>query len=457
MTAQTNGMVSPSEFRRRFQEIFPDGGEPTVCRAPGRVNLIGEHTDYNGLPVFPETIRQDIRIAFAPHKTDRIRMHNVDTAFPHEEFSNCDAIEPSPLGSWHNYCKAAVERLNHYFGVAEFTGMDMLVSGDIPISAGLSSSSALVVASALAYLHCLGKELDKDVSRIDLAAILAEAEHYVGTKGGGMDQAIILLGDEYAACKINFFPLRVEYVPLPRDHATVVCNSLVKAEKTGEALHRYNAGPLLCRLICAMVANQICQDYGEHIEIQRLGDLWFGDLCLTHAEVEDVFRRTFPNETTCLEEAAAALGISPEEIRDRWLGELKEPEEGFPLKARARHQLTEFQRVEAARDCLLAGDAAGMGALMNASHESCATDFGISCPELDMLVTVAREAGAVGARLTGAGFGGCSVNLVPVDGLEDFFAALQKRYYEEYLGGRRRPAVAEPIFVAHASPGAGYI
>jgi len=446
-----------SELKAAFCEIYPGAGEPGICRAPGRVNIIGEHTDYNGLPVLPMTIGQDIRIAFASRRDGAIRLHNTDRRFSPAEFANGRAIPPSATGAWDNYCKAAVQALNEHLEVTRFPGMDLLVSGDIPVSAGLSSSSALVVACALAYLRALGKTLGEDIARLALAELMAEAEHYVGTRGGGMDQAVILLGQEGRACKIDFFPLRIENAALLDSHRFVVCHSGVKAAKTGEMLHRYNAGPRLSQLICALVGKRLREEFDEEVAIARLGDLWYGHLCLTHREVGDLFARTFPTETLRLAEAAIQLGLTPEAIRERWLGDLKEPEGGFHLQARARHQLTEHRRVEEARDALLAGDAAGLGALMNDSHASCAKDYRISCPELETLVAIGRDCGAAGARLTGAGFGGCTVNLVSADATEDFEARVRRDYHEQYLASRGIAGAGEQTFVARSSAGAGYL
>jgi len=450
-------MSDADELKHAFHGVFNTDADPFVSRAPGRVNIIGEHTDYNGLPVLPMTIGQDIRVVFLPREDNRVRMRDTDGAFTPREFINQPSIPPSPPGAWENYCKAALQGLNTHFRIRRCPGMDMLVSGAIPISAGLSSSSALVVACALAYLRALGKELEKDLPRLKLAALLAEAEHYVGTKGGGMDQAIILLGGAHEACKIDFFPLRIERGPLPQDHVFVVCNSLVKAEKTGDALHRYNAGPCLCQLICALVAKKVREEYGDEVEIRRLGDLWMGHLCLTNREVEGILAKTFTKEKHTLTEAGRTLGISPDKIRAQWLGDLKEPEDGFALKKRARHQLSEYQRVEAARDALRSGDAAFLGQLMNASHASCAKDYEVSCPELDALVEIARASGAVGSRLTGAGFGGCTVNLVPDARVDAFCASVLRKYYVEYLESRDGPNRDDAVFIAQASDGAGYL
>lgn len=444
------------EIKDSFLRAFGGSAEPQVARAPGRINLIGEHIDYNGLPVLPMTLDRAIRVAFRPREDARVRLVAADPELADAEFANGPALEPSPPGSWDNYCKAAFQGLNDHFQPASFPGMDAYVWGDIPPAAGLSSSSALVVACSLACLAALGKRLGEDLSRMDLATLLARAEQYVGTQGGGMDQAIILLGDEGAACKLDFFPLRCERVPLFDGHVFVACNSLVKAVKTGEALHKYNEGPLSCRLIRALVERQAQREFGDDLELTRLADLWYGSLCLTDAEVEQLFADTFTAERMNLGDIAHALELEPDEVRQRWLGELPEPPGGFALKARARHQLTEYQRVEKARDLTLLGDAAGFGELMNASHASCASDYKVSCPELEKLVTAAREAGSLGSRLTGAGFGGCTVNLVREEELDTFIETVNQGYYRDYLGDEPRGMEPRPVLPVSPAKGADY-
>ncbi len=446
-------MKTASELKEGFREAYPDGGEPKVCRAPGRVNLIGEHVDYNGLPVLPMTVDRDIQIAFSPRDDGIVRMTNADDRFARTEFRNCGNIAPSPPGAWDNYCKAAVQGLNAHLQTEEFPGMDLFVTGDIPVASGLSSSSALVVGFSLAYLDVVGRQLDTDFSRLELAALLADAEQYVGTRGGGMDQAVILMGRERAACRISFAPLVAEEAPLFEDYEFVACNSMVKVEKSGAALHRYNAGPLTSRLIRALVEKQAQHEFGDEVELERLADLWYGPLCLTNKEVSDLFGRTFPSETTTLEQAATTLGKAIETIREEWIGDLEEPPAGFRLRARARHQLTEFARVETAWNMALAGDAVGFGEMMNGSHTSCTEDYRVSCPELDALVAVARRAGSLGSRLTGAGFGGCTVNLVPKAGLETFCEGVRQAYY----GDEMRTCPDDAILVVRASDGAAYM
>ena len=442
-----------TNLREAFVEAFGGRAEAvSLCRAPGRVNLIGEHTDYNGLPVLPMALSRAIRVAFRPRSDSRVILRDLDTTYPEAAFENKAEILPSEAGNWANYWKAAVQGLNQHLALRQFPGFEALVDSDLPVAAGLSSSSALVVAAALTYLKAAGFRLEEDISRLDLADLMAEAEHYVGTRGGGMDQAVILNGQDGYACKIDFFPLRVELAPVPEDCAILVCDSMIKVRKSGEALHRYNAGPASCALIRALVQRQIGDEFGEGIDIEHLGDLWQGGLCLTYTEAKDLCERAIPGTFTTAREAAQRLGCAPEEVREDWLKNLPEPQRGFPLRARLRHQLTEYRRVELARDALLQGNAEQFGRLMNESHASCANDFFISSPELDALVDAARASGALGARLTGAGFGGATVNLVPNESREAFIEGVTERYYRGHLGHEGEA----PIFVAHASEGAGY-
>lgn len=425
--------MNAAELTQAFQQVFPEASPPIFCYAPGRVNLIGEHIDYNGMPVLPMTMDRRIAVAFSARSDALIRLVNADPTFPPATFDNLPDIPPSQKGAWENYGKAAIQGINQYFDIQPGKGIDLLVTSDIPIAAGLSSSSGLIVATALAYLHVLGKTLGGDIERIELAQCLAQAERYAGAHGGGMDQAIILLGAKDTALKIDFFPLRIEPVPLPLGYCLVVCNSLVKAEKTGAARHRYNEGPLIGKILTALVQKHLQSEWDEDIEINRLGDLWLGHLCLTHQEVQELFEAVFTCDQTTVDEIAEALQIKPARLQQEWLADIPSPPDGLSLKSKARHQRTEFHRVEMARDACEAQDGAALGRLMVESHRSCADDYGVSCPELDRLVELALEAGAVGARLTGAGFGGCTINLVPETEVDHFQQTMTQNYYRDFL------------------------
>ena len=151
----------------QFKKSFSQARVPRLCRAPGRVNLIGEHTDYNGLPVLPAALTQEVVLAYAPNESQEIRLHNTDSRFSSAAFANEPEIARAGAGDWSNYARAAVQAVNTTWPVAKVSGLDILVASDLPHAAGLSSSSALVVAVALAYLDALGLKLDDDVSRAE--------------------------------------------------------------------------------------------------------------------------------------------------------------------------------------------------------------------------------------------------------------------------------------------------
>jgi len=445
-------------LRHRFSEVF-GGPCDFVVRAPGRVNLIGEHTDYNGFPVLPMSLDHSIHIA-ARRRTDRrIELRNIDSAFPSRSFDTAREIPPSPAGDWANYVKAGVQGVIDRSDVAEETdrlsGCDLLVSGDIPTGAGLSSSSALVVASALAFLEA--NKLGYD--RIDLADRLASAEHYVGTQGGGMDQAVCLLGEEGKALKIDFFPLRAEPVSIPEGWSIVICNSLIQAEKTRAALRLYNRRPIECRIATAMLGKSLHRDPSD---LPRLSALC--DPKMTPGRLLDYSQNFLREDGYSWPEIAGFLDEPIEDIKRR-LGRMRdgslfeEPDDGFQLRKRVRHVLTEAARVEESARSLLSGDVLRFGELMNESHRSCRDDYEISCPELNVLVETARVGGAVGSRLTGAGFGGCAVSFVRDASVESFTFRVWDEYYQRYLAQKRpdlvqRLDLQDVVFVSKPGQGA---
>jgi N-acetylgalactosamine kinase len=408
---------------QRFQALFP-GAPVSLARAPGRINLIGEHTDYNGLPVFPFAIHRDLAAAFSPREDARMVLHNLDPAYPPREFALEAAIPPYGTGDWGNYLKAAAQGLLDRFraeGVpaafdglhaAEgglrpegFHGLNAVIHGDIPPAAGLSSSSAMVVLGALMLLAANKRSLPGP----ELATLLARAEHYVGTQGGGMDQAASLLSRSGMALKIDFFPLRVTPAPLPAGAVFVAADSLVKAAKTAEALDKYNRRPIECRLAVAVLKRRLAERFGREVNLERLGDL--------SSDFRPEAERALHPAPYTLAEIAGVLGCSPQEAARTFClrrdgSVFPEPTDGFKLYQRYRHVIEEGARVQQALAAMQAGDIEALGGLMNQSHESCRDLYEISCPELDALTRIARQSGADGSRLTGAGFGGCTISLV---------------------------------------------
>ncbi|MBN2287750.1 MAG: hypothetical protein JXQ83_00360, partial [Candidatus Glassbacteria bacterium] len=225
-----------------FADRFPGIEQVSVLRAPGRVNLIGEHTDYNGLPVMPMAIDYDMMVAVSPR--DDLKVRVVNPEFPDRNFELASKIPRYETGDWGNYVKAGLQGIVDEFGTLDgLRGFDACFSGSVPVGAGLSSSSTLVVAAAIALLEVSGIELEP----IALAERMARAEWYVGTQGGGMDHAASILGEKGKALKIDFFPLRVMPVSLPEGYTVVVANSLLVAAKTQNTRMQYNLRPAVCR------------------------------------------------------------------------------------------------------------------------------------------------------------------------------------------------------------------
>lgn len=390
-------MSGCADLRSAFAAAF--GRRPAgVMQAPGRVNLIGEHIDYNGFGVLPMAIDRGIAAAWRPRQDRRVVLRSLQGYAP-RELELEPPIAPYGPGDWGNYMKAAAQGLLDR-GLA-LRGAEMLVDASLPQSAGLSSSSALVVLSALVLLEAAGCSMP----RVELASLLAEAEKYVGTQGGGMDQAASLLGRAGHALRIDFRPLRAEPLPFFADHVVVVANSLVRAPKAETA--GYNSRASECRRAAAAAARSL----GLAADPQPL--------------LADLLGAAAPD---------AIVAAAPRE-----------------LLPRVRHVLNEAARVDAACDALRACDAAAFGRLMDESHASCRDDYEISCPALERLVAIAREAGAIGARLTGAGFGGCAIALARRADAPALLAGLAAGFYR----GLEPARVAEALFVVEPADGAG--
>ncbi len=437
-----------------FAERFPNVSDVGVLRAPGRVNLIGEHTDYNGLPVMPMAIDYDILVAFSPREDKLVKIVNPE--FPDREFELAGKIERYASGDWGNYVVAGVQGIINSVGRKKVTrGFNACFYGVLPTSAGLSSSSSLVVATGMTTLRVAGLEMEP----VELAGVMARAEQYTGIDCGEMDQAVSLLGEKDMALKIDFFPLRVQTSPLPPDYTVVVANSMVEAAKTLNAKIAYNTRHTVCKLATALLCRRLELDSAK---IRRLGDIFYE---LGQEQLLTELKKHFKWHGYSRLELAAELGITLEEFEQRFGcsvdGEtIPEPDCGYKLLARARHVVTETGRVEQALEALRNGDGQWFGRLMNESYYSCRDNYEISHPAIDDLVAIAREAGAAGSRLTGAGFGGCTVSLVADHKLEGFMAEVRQRYFEDAIHAypeahlRYREKSASPLLALKPSCGA---
>ena len=390
--------------------------------APGRVNLIGEHIDYNGLPVLPMALDRAVRIDFATLDEPVVRLTSAAPGCEPTEFRLDRPVVRALQGDWSNYVRAAAWGLVENKGPLEacdrsLRGIEGQVDSDLPVASGLASSSALVVAGALALL----KANDVEVAPLDLAALTARAEQFTGVRGGGMDQAACLCGVAGHALRIDFDPLRTTPVPMPDDWRWIVASSLAPAEKSRGAMAAYNARTRECSEALAQVVAALPSG-GAPSRSYR---------ALTGA---------FPVDEL-LDRAARAVGPR--------------------LLPRFRHVVTERRRVEEAQRAMAEARIDEFGALMVQSHRSLRDDYEVSTPALDEIVSIALDAGAAGARLTGAGFGGCAIVLCSRRAAPTVAEALTARFYAKRRERRLLDdppfgAVppSEPIFEARPSAGA---
>jgi galactokinase len=371
----------------RFREMF--GTEMRIFRAPGRVNLIGEHTDYNDGFVMPAAIGFYTWIA-AAKREDRI-LEAYSDRFDEKIIFSLDALDGPPRKHWSDFIRgvaATLQAAGH-----RLCGANLVIQGEIPLGAGLSSSASLEVAAALALTVPSGIA----VPRLELAKLSQAAEHeYVGTRCGIMDQFIAAFGVSRNALMLDCRSLEYRLIPVPRDLRLVVCNSMVRHE---HASGEYNLRRADCEAGVKLLA--------QHLPgIRALRDVGIADLeKYKHALPETIYRR-------------------------------------------CRHVVTENQRVLDAVKALQSGDVGGVGRLMYASHASLRDDYEVSCKELDLLVELAASGpGVYGARMTGGGFGGCTVNLVREEYATAFGAQMAGTY-------QQATGIAPDIYVCEPAQGA---
>ncbi len=383
--------MSQKEFLlTTFVEKF--GKKPEViASAPGRVNLIGEHTDYNNGFVFPMAIERQIWIAGRKRIDDQINLVSLNNM----PSITVNTKNLTTRNHWSDYPVGVFNELMQ--SGHQLSGVDAVVYGDIPLGSGLSSSAALLVSSLYLYMGLFDIEIDP----IERAQLSLRAEtNFVGLECGIMDQYIAVLGKPDHALFIDCRSLNSENIPLSLNN---YCIAIIDTKKSRDLVEsKYNERSRECS-----DAVRILQQGGE-ISVNALRDVTI-EILLRHQE--------------------------------------KLPDN---ILRRSRHVISENDRVLESMELLKAGDLKGFGQLMNDSHDSLRTDYEVSCDELDVIVDTSRSVnGVLGARLTGAGFGGCAITLVNHNVLKELETKISKVYIQKF-------DYAPAIFVSKAMGGAKF-
>ena len=380
-------MKTPLQILDGFKARF--GTIASVYRAPGRVNLVGEHTDYNDGFVLPAAIEFYCWAAAAPRGDGKLVIYSENFNETIEE--RLDSLSPLPEKHWANYPLGVAWALRR--AGKPISGANVYIAGEVPLGAGLSSSAAVEVSVALALLRQSGDAKN----RAELAKLCQKAENeFVGARVGIMDQFISCFGRASHALLLDCRSLKHEFVKLPPNLQLVICNTMVRHElASGE----YNTRRAECE---------------EGVRILRI----------------------------VLPEVRA--------LRDLTLSQLENHRQNLSAKvfARCRHVITENARVNSAVEAFRKGDTAALGSLLRDSHRSLREDYEVSCRELDLMVEIAAtQPGLIGARMTGGGFGGCTINLVESAAVSDFRRNVAAAYSSE-------TGLTPEIYVSPASEGA---
>jgi galactokinase len=384
--AQTNQLKDKSHPALEFHAEV--GHDTKIYRAPGRVNLIGEHTDYSDGFVLPVAIDYTCWVAIAPRDDRKLIFHSKE--FNDARELNLDGVLPKPKGHWSDYPVGVTWELLK-LGI-KLRGAMLSIVSEVPIGAGLSSSASLEVAVGFALLN---ENVPIDRTQLALACQRAENE-FVGARCGVMDQYIACYGQQGHAVLLDCRSLTHKFIPIPGEMSLVVCNTMVKHEHAGSA---YNVRRTECEEVVSRLTSFVPG-------IRALRDLSMEQLDLYAEKLTPLLYR------------------------------------------RARHVVTENERTQKFALALQKNEIRALAPLMAESHRSLRDDFEVSCVELDNMVEIAaKQKGVFGARMTGGGFGGCTINLVGNAHAEEF----KRNVAAEYS---KQTGITPTIYICQASAGA---
>lgn len=431
-----------------------------LSRAPGRVNLIGEHIDYSGYGVFPFALEQDTIILFSPNPSSKFLTihHRNPTQYPSVSLS-LDPTAPAPdTKAYYNYILAGYRSVLIPLKHKEPIGIDMLVDGNVPIAAGLSSSASIVVCSAVATL--IANSLRSTVKIQEFTDKVIEFERAMGPSVGGMDQTISVMGRKNKALYITFDPIEGETVKLPEGVVFVIGDSLTESKKLLTMGSRYNKRVCECRL-AVLLLKKALQIPSETV-IKNLAELQ-AFLKKTHEEMLVIVKSSLREKGYSVKELEELLAAPLQSLfRDisNYEVVLENNTEYFPYE-RAFHVYSESLRVlkfrEICQDSSMNDEekTVALGKLMDQSHASCRDLFECSSENLEVFISLAKKFKALGARLTGAGWGGCAVSLVRSEDLPAFLNGMKEEFYKgkELLGKQ----LDEVLFATKPGNGAGFM
>ena len=368
-------------IEEKFKSLF--GNDYMVYTSPGRVNLIGEHTDYNGGFVFPGAIDKGIYAVINPNGTDKVRAYSLDYSQQAEFGMN---EEDAPQESWARYIFGVCREMKKRG--FEPKGFDTVFVGDVPLGAGMSSSAALEST----FANALNEIFSLNIDRFELARIGQSTEHnYCGVKCGIMDQFASVFGKKGHLMRLNCATMEFEYFPFnPEGYKVVLLDTVVKHELASSA---YNKRRESCENACAHIK-------ANHPEVNFLSDATMAMLDEVKAEIS---------------------------------------EEDY---MRAVYVIGEKQRVLDVCAALEKGDYETVGDRMFGTHYGMSKEYEVSCEELDFLNDIAKQCGVTGSRVMGGGFGGCTINLVKEDLYDNFIATAKKEYLAKY---NREPKVYDVV------------
>ncbi len=359
------------ELKEKIVKAFDQrfGGKGTLYASAGRINLIGEHTDYNGGFVFPGAIDKVIMADIRPNGTDTVNLYSIDLD---EKSSFGLSEEDAPSQQWARYVFGVCRETLKRGGVVK--GFDAVFAGNVPLGAGLSSSAALESCFAYALNDLFNSS---SIEKFELAKIGQSTEHnYCGVNGGIMDQFASVFGKKDCLIRLDCRSLEYEYFPFSIDgHRLVLVDSVVKHELVDSPYNK---------------RRQSCERVAKRLGIDTLRDAEMADL------------------------EAVKGDISAEDYM------------------RAKFVIEEKERVLDVCDALNRGDIDTVGRLMYETHRGLSKDYEVSCEELDFLNDIARECGVVGSRIMGGGFGGCTINLVADDKYDHFIATAKEKFNAKY-------------------------